>query len=120
MKHVIILLLIASNWLNVSGQNRDNSSENIIEPIYSYAYITIQNKGFGKKLNVEVDLGDSQAQIAKGKEYSDILSNKKSYASIINYMATEKYELVITRDYNYSYQGTGGSYGLILIMRKKD
>jgi len=55
-----------------------------------------------------------------GKNYSEILNNKKSYAAILNYMAEKKYELVESRDITGSYQGTGGSYGIILIMRKID
>jgi hypothetical protein len=35
-------------------------------------------------------------------------------------MAEKKYELVESRDITGSYQGTGGSYGIILIMRKID
>jgi hypothetical protein len=35
-------------------------------------------------------------------------------------MAEKKYELVESRDIVGSYQGTGGSYGIILIMRKID
>jgi hypothetical protein len=86
---------------------------------YSYAYITIEGKAFGKKLKVEVDLGDSPEQATAGKEYSEILTNKKSYAAVLNHMADEKYELVESRDYSFSYQGTGGTSGIIFIMRKK-
>ena len=77
-------------------------------------------KAFSKKLNVEVDLGDTPEQIELGKSYSEVLNNKKSYAAILNYMAEKKYELVESRDITGSYQGTGGSYGIILIMRKID
>jgi hypothetical protein len=54
-----------------------------------------------------------------GKEYSEILTNKKSYAAVLNHMADNEYELVESRDNNFSIQGTGGTYGIILIMRKK-
>jgi hypothetical protein len=37
-------------------------------------------KTFSKKLNVEIDLGDTPEQIELGKNYSEILNNKKSYA----------------------------------------
>jgi hypothetical protein len=38
--------------------------------------------------------------------------------AILNFMADQKYELVESRDIVGSYQGTGGSFGIILIMRK--
>jgi hypothetical protein len=85
---------------------------------YFYAFITIEGKAFSKKLKVEVDLGDTPEQVNAGKEYSEILTNKKSYAAVLNYMADEQYELVESRDYSFSYQGTGGTYGIIFIMRK--
>lgn len=86
---------------------------------FSYAYITIEGKGFSKKLKVDVDLGDTPEQVQAGKEYSEILTNKKSYAAVLNYMAEHQYELVESRDINSSFQGTGGSSGIVLIMRKK-
>ncbi|HMK06443.1 MAG TPA: hypothetical protein VK476_02870 [Flavobacterium sp.] len=85
---------------------------------YSYALITIENKGFGKKLSVEVDLGDTPEQIKTGREYSEILTNKKSNAAVLNYMAENQFELVESRENNMSYQGTGGTESVIFIMRK--
>ena len=87
-------------------------------PSYSYSYITILGKAFSKKLIVEVDLGDTPEQIDLGKNYSEVLNNKKSYAAVLNYMADKKYELVESRDIVSSYQGSGGTIGIILIMRK--
>jgi hypothetical protein len=77
-------------------------------------------KAFSKKLSVELDLGDTQDEIELGKSYSEVLNNKKSYAAILNYMADKKYELVESRDIILSSQGTGGTYGIVLIMRKID
>ena len=54
-----------------------------------------------------------------GKEYSEILTNKKSYAAVLNFLAENEYELVESRDNNYSFQDSGGTSGIILIMRKK-
>lgn len=114
-KLLLITLLICLSQSSFSQAFSKNLS-----PTYSYSYLTVMGKTFSKKLSVEVDLGDTPEQIELGKSYSEILNNKKSYAAILNYMADKKYELVESRDIVGSYQGTGGSYGIILIMRKVD
>jgi len=86
---------------------------------YSYAYISINGKLFSKKLKVEVDFGDIPEQIAEGERYSELLTNKKSYAAVLNYMVDNQFELVETLDYVYTYQGSGGTSGIVFIMRKK-
>ncbi|QEC53812.1 hypothetical protein EDD80_11649 [Anseongella ginsenosidimutans] len=89
-------------------------------PTYSYAYISVEGKILSKKLKVEVDLGDTPEQIREGEEYSEILTNKKSYAAILNYMVESQYELVETLERNYSKEGTGGTAGIIFIMKKRN
>jgi hypothetical protein len=86
--------------------------------ILNYAYIRVEGKAFSKKLAVKVDLGDKLDEIELGKEYSDMLNNKKSYAAILNYMSEKGFELVETHEISYSYAGTGETYGVILIMRR--
>ena len=85
---------------------------------YAYAYISIKGKLFSKKLNVEGDFGDTPEQIKAGKEYSEILSNKKSYAAVLNYMVESQFELVETLDHFSAFQGTGETEGIVFIMRK--
>ena len=86
---------------------------------YAYAYISVKGKVFSKKLKVEVDFGDSAEQLKSGEAYSAILTNKKSYAAILNYMVESDFELVETLDYTSTYQGTGGTSGIVFIVRKK-
>jgi len=86
---------------------------------YTYAYISVSGKIFSKKLKVEVDFGDTDDQIKVGEEYTEILTNKKSYAAVLNYMVQNNFELVETLEYTYSYNGTGGTSGIAFIMRKK-
>ena len=113
-------LLFITFFICLSQSSYSQDLFNNLSSSYSYSYLTVKGKAFSKKLSVEVDLGDTSEQIELGKSYSEILNNKKSYAAILNYMADKKYELVESRDIVGSYQGTGGSYGIILIMRKVD
>lgn len=113
-------LLLIALFICLSQSSFSQDLGKNFSPTYSYSYLTVLGQTFSKKLSVEVDLGDSAEQIELGKSYSEILNNKKSYAAILNYMADKKYELVESRDIIGSYQGTGGSYGIILIMRKID
>ena len=89
------------------------------EQNYTYAYISINGKLFSKKLKVEVDFGDTPEQIAESEKYSELLTNRKSYAAVLNYMVENKFELVETLDYIYTYLGSGGTSGIVFIMRKK-
>lgn len=111
-------ILLISLFIFLSQFAYSQESNKSIAPSYEYSYITVMGKAFSKKLNVEVDLGDTPEQIESGKYFSEILNNKKSYAAILNYMADKKYELVESRDIDYTYQGTGGNSGIILIMRR--
>ena len=86
---------------------------------YSYAYISITGKLFSKKLKVEVDFGDTPEQIAEGERYSELLTNRKSYAAVLNYMVDNQFELVETLDLTSMVQGSGGTSGIVFIMRKK-
>ncbi len=86
---------------------------------YEYAYISVSGKMFSKKLKVNVDFGDTPEQIKAGEEYSEKLTNKKSYAAVLNYMVENQFELVETLDYTSNYEGTGGTSGIVFIMRKK-
>jgi hypothetical protein len=92
------------------------------EHTYTYAYVSIEGKLFSKKLKVTVDLGDTPEQIKAGEEFSKKLSDKKSYAAVLNYMVGNEFELIetLSLEDNSSYQGTGsgGTSGIIFIMRK--
>jgi hypothetical protein len=112
---ILIFVLISTIAFSQIAENE----KLIQEKTYSYAYISIQGKLFSKKLKVEVDFGDLPEQMKLGEEYSTILTNKKSYAAILNYMVENDFELVETLDYNYTYSGTGGTSGIVFIMRKK-
>lgn len=118
MRLILTLTFIIAIFNSASSQNFNDTTFKVQKP-YTYAYITIEGKGFGKKLKVEVDFGDTPEQVNEGKEYSEVLTNKKSYAAVLNYMADRQYELFQSRDNSFSYQGTGGTYGIIFIMRRK-
>ena len=119
MKLILTLMCITAICFFSHAQNIQPGELNSQAQRYSYAYITVEGKVFSNKLKVQVDLGDSPEQLKVGKEYSDILTNKKSYAAILNYMTENQFEFVESRDNIMSFQGTGGTDGIIFIMRKK-
>lgn len=111
---ISILFLIIAN-ISFSQEVKGES----YTATYHYAYISIEGKVFSKKLRVEVDFGDSEEQMKMGSEFSQKLTNKKSYAAILNYMVENQFELVETLTLTSSYSGSGGTSGIIFIMRKK-
>lgn len=78
----------------------------------------IYGKPFSKKLKVVVDFGDEHDQIQKGEKYSEALTNKKSFAAVLNYMVKDGYELVESLELISLSQGNGGTQGISFIMRK--
>ena len=119
MRLILTLTFIMLICYTTSSQNLKEAEIKPQTQSYSYAYIVIEGKGFSKKLKVDVDLGDSPDQIKSGKEYSDILTNKKSYAAILNYMSENQFELLESIDNSLSVKDTGGPSGIVFIMRKK-
>jgi hypothetical protein len=122
MRIILTLIFVATMSLTAIAQNVQGTElpNQPCSQKYSYAYILVEGKAFSKKLKVDVDFGDTPEQIKAGKEYSEILTNKKSYAAILNYMDERHYDLVETRDYMFTYQGTGETSGIIFIMRKRN
>ena len=121
MKFFLLLVLITViSFATFSQVNQTNKEKG---QAFSYAYISVSGKLISKKLKVIVDLGDSQEQVKLGDEYTEGLKNRKSYAAILNYMVENEYELVetLTLEEGSSYQGTGsgGTSGVIFIMKKR-
>lgn len=112
----IITLSVPSVSQSIEKANVKNRTK---DSIYCYAYILIEGRVFSKKLKVEVDFGDTPEQIKAGREYSERLTNKKSYAAVLNYMVEQQFELVETLDYTENAMGTGGTSGIVFIMRRK-
>ncbi|WP_293309521.1 hypothetical protein [Pedobacter sp. UBA5917] len=121
MKFILTLVLLTT--ISLAGFSQETKKaiiENRIQDTkYAYAYILIQGKFLSKRLKVDVDLGDSPEQVKEGRQYSEMLTNKKSYAAILNYMVENQYELVQTLDYTDTYSGSGGTSGIVFIMRRK-
>ena len=105
--------------ISITAFSQVNQTEKEKDQAFSYAYISIEGKLFSKKLKVEVDFGDTPEQKLAGQEYSEILTNKKSYAAVLNYMVENQFELVETLELISSYQGSGGTSGIIFIMKKR-
>jgi hypothetical protein len=121
MRNILMLAFIMA--INLTAFSQDNQTEKEKDQAFSYAYISVEGKLFSKKLKVEVDFGDTPEQIKAGQDYTELLTNKKSYAAILNYMVENEFELVetLTLEGNSSYQGTGsgGTSGIIFIMKKR-
>lgn len=121
MKYILTLVLLTT--ISLAGFSQETKKATIENPVqdtkYAYAYIVIQGKFLSRKLKVDVDFGDTPEQIKDGKQYSEVLTNKKSYAAILNYMVESQYELVQTLDYTDTYSGSGGTSGIVFIMRRK-
>jgi hypothetical protein len=119
MRLLLTLTFVIAVYITASAQNAKDTT--IKSPVkeYSYAYITVEGKSFSKKLKVYVDLGDTPEQIIAGKQYSEILTNKTSCAAVLNYMSENEYELVESRDNNFSVQGSGGTSGVVFIMKRR-
>ena len=117
MRANILFVLIAT--ISVTAFSQDKQINNEKAQSFSYAYISVEGKIFSKKLKVEVDFGDTPEQIKVGQEFTEILTNKKSYAAILNYMVEKQFELVETLELISSNQGTGGTSGIIFILKKR-
>lgn len=121
MKNILTLAFIVTCWSTAFAQDSqqvESKNQNESEA-YSYAYIAVSGRPFSKKLIVEVDLGDTPEQINHGEEYSRLLTNKKSYAAVLNYMVENGFELIETLSYTQSFQGSGETSGVMFIMKKK-
>lgn len=117
---VFAALFLTSAQLAHAQDTRQSANSSLRSDYPSlYAIVTVVGKAFSKKLKVEVELGETPDQINIAKEYADSLTNKKSYATILNFMAAAGFELVESRDNNLSIQGTGGTYNTMFILRKK-
>jgi hypothetical protein len=120
MRFLLTLVLLTTFSLPSFSQDVKAISEKTQsqDSTYTYAYILIEGKLFSKKLKVNVDFGDTPEQLKAGKEYSERLTNKKSYAAVLNYMVENGFDLVQTLEYTDSYSGSGGTSGIVFIMRK--
>lgn len=120
---IFFLTLSFITTVNLTSYSQDIQKTKIESQIqdttYSYAYVRVQGKAFSKKLKVDVDFGDTPEQLKVSEEYSEVLTNKKSYAAVLNYMAENGFELVQTLELTSSYQGSGGTSGVVFIMKKK-
>ncbi|MGF7076250.1 hypothetical protein [Mucilaginibacter sp. 3215] len=118
----LILSILFLTMLPIKASSQEVPSDSLANlsrnAMFTYAYIQIEGKLLSKKLKVDVDFGDTPEQLKAGKEYSEKLTGKKSYAAILNFMVQNKFELVQTLGYTEAYSGTGGTTGIVFIMKK--
>lgn len=113
------LLFFALLACNSNLYSQTQETEKMKEMNDTYAYVSVSGKIFSKKLKVQVDLGDTDEQIVKGKELSELLTDKKSYASVLNFMVSEGFELTDTLILSETTNGNGGTNGIVFILKKK-
>jgi len=115
LRVLFFLLILCST--NLYSQTQESAKMN--EHTDTYAYVSVYGKIFTKKLKVQVDLGDTEEQIAKGRELSELLTDKKSYAAVLNFMVSEGFELADTLILSETTNGSGGTNGIVFILKKK-
>ncbi|WP_154647859.1 hypothetical protein [Pedobacter arcticus] len=108
-------MILVANFCFAQSQDIQNAPDST----YSYAYISVAGKVFSKKLKVEVDFGDTPEQIIASQDFSEYLTDKKSYAAVLNYMVGKQFELVNTLGLNRLSEGSGGTSGVVFIMKRK-
>ena len=119
-KHCLAAMFLFSAALNLTGQTTNDSTGGTAKQALSlsYAYIKIEHRAFSNKLTVFVDLGNTEEQLKEAKLFTDSLNGITSLAAVMNFMSEHGYEYVSSHALVVTAQGTGGTSGLYLIMRK--
>ena len=120
MKLFLSILLLASFHFSVTAQSNHEPTVNTGAPTYQYAYVQVRNREFSKNLKVYIDLGDRPAQLSESKAFSDSLSHTQSYTAVLNFLSAHGYDLVSSQALQTSYRGTGGSSGLLFILKRNE
>ena len=84
-----------------------------------FASVSITGKVFKKGINVIVDFGEEENMQLFAEVMGKELSKYKSYISVLNRLSDDGWELVTTIPYNYNYQGTGETYMLEFIFKRR-
>ncbi len=111
LKNITKILIVSLFVLLIQDTISAQTSE-------EYVYISVSGRLFSKKLNIVVDFGDKTEEIVKSEKYTEILTGRKSYIGVLNYMSEEGYKLVETMTFISMQQGTGGTRGLGFILKK--
>lgn len=118
MKKFLIFFIITVYSFNCYAVDAVSVDEIVAQKRETYAYIRVEGKFLSKRLKVKVDLGDSENQIAAGEKLSDLLSSKKSYAAVLNYMSDLGYELINTLELTNDSSASRGISVIVYVMKK--
>lgn len=114
----LAIILFTCCFTTAFAQSYPETSEQEEYRVPTYAHIQLEPGFWSGKLGVSVDLGNSEEQLEEGKRLSNILSQTRSYAAVLNYMAELGYELINTLNITSTRNGSSGSYAIVYIMRK--
>ncbi len=114
----LTIVIFASCFTTAFAQSYPETTTQEEYRIPTYAHIQLEPGFWSSKLGVNVDLGDSDEQVEEGKRLSNILSQTRSYAAVLNHMAELGYELINTLNITSSSNGSSGSYRIVYIMKK--
>jgi hypothetical protein len=84
-----------------------------------FASVSITGKAFKKGISVTVDLGEKESVKIIADLLSKELSKFKSYIGVLNRLSEYGWEFVTAIPYTFSYQGSGETYKLEFIFKRK-
>ncbi len=121
MKALITTLAVTAYALTGFSQDRKPADSLSIGDDHhiSYACLYIGKKDLARQLNVDVDFGDTEEQLAFSRRYANALKGKTSLAAVLNFMASRKFELIDTNEEAEYLRGGRGNGKVMFIFRKK-
>jgi hypothetical protein len=114
MKILFVFLSAACSLSCFSQQKLQPDSAQTV-----FSSVSITGKVLKKGINVIVDFGEEENMKLFADVMSKELSKYKSYISVLNRFSEDGWELVTTIPYNYNYQGTGETYMLEFIFKRR-
>ncbi|MFN5360495.1 MAG: DUF4177 domain-containing protein [Saprospiraceae bacterium] len=114
MKFLLFFLSIVCSFSCFSQQKFQPDSAHTV-----FASVSITGKVFKKGISVTVDLGEKESVQIIADLLSKELSKFKSYIGVLNRLSEYGWEFVTAIPYTFSYQGSGETYKLEFIFKRK-
>jgi hypothetical protein len=114
MKIFLVILCTIFSFSCFSQQKSQSDSAYTV-----FASVSITGKVFKKGISVTVDLGEKESVQIIADLLSKELSKFKSYIGVLNRLSEYGWEFVTAIPYTFSYQGSGETYKLEFIFKRK-